>query len=928
MSHIKELYLCKNIDDLEKKSVIPDVREKKMKILLETAKKLYEEAEKNFRKGDQEMAYVLYTRYFNLLNTIYKKRDYLESKPLIRQMLGDNRSNKMTMDRLEMLTESLNKRYDILNAKASAEKEHRENIGGGSVNGSLSHFNSTLGSASPKTNAVANSATAAGNGFPTSLRLMSCQQLFDAMLTQNVLVMDCRSSEDYKMSHLNYALAFNVPQELIQYGMSAGKLQDKLDPESKKLWSARAIKDHVVLMDWSSSDANPSETTAIGVLLNILQNWDPDVTYRSPIKILEGGYEYFKMSYPTKCTNPRVQAPSTPQNNLNLVDDIEYPSVFDIQMKDEILSTTKATSPIRPMIDRSSKQAAIKMYSEKEKAIDEIVKEQEILLEKAQENDEELQKVAKQWNNIYDKQQLDNSDQEILYKMMQLESVAEDYKLDNIRLREELEEYKRREKESVSILPQQTQAAVEQTTKEIEAKIEERQRRDEQLEKEKELRAAQLAIARENKKSYQAKQLEKQAEQEALEKRDAESIPPPPEFAQAKVSNVPQFDRSVKPQLTAHQQQPPQAATPQIYALQKQRDFSPMRGSVGRGLTGLKNLGNTCYMNSILQCLSNTPQLAEYCITDKYKNYISRNNKTKGQIVEEVAALIKVLWNGNYKCVASKDLRYVIGQYQKMFRGIEQQDSHEFLTILMDWLHSDLQTLTVPEHAREPMTASDKAWLDFTKAKESLILHLFYGQIKSIVKCITCDKESATYECFSNLSLELPENNNICQLSQCLDMYFSGERINGWNCPACKQKRDAIKKLNISKLPPVLVVHLKRFYADTDSISPMYKKKQNYLRFPLENLNMSPYITISESRRNTSKSYELYAVSNHYGSMESGHYTAFCKSSTYGKWFKYDDQMVTPQDASTVVSSAAYILFYTRLTPSSQYITETNPSRL
>lgn len=117
-----------------------------------------------------------------------------------------------------------------------------------------------------------------------------------------------------------------------------------------------------------------------------------------------------------------------------------------------------------------------------------------------------------------------------------------------------------------------------------------------------------------------------------------------------------------------------------------------------------------------------------------------------------------------------------------------------------------------------------------------------------------------------------------------------------------------------------------RFYADADSITPSYKKKQNYLRFPLDNLNLSPYITISESRRNTSKTYELYAVSNHYGSMESGHYTAFCKSGPYGRWFKFDDQVVTPMDASNVGSSAAYILFYTRLPPTK--LLDINPTRL
>lgn len=152
----------------------------------------------------------------------------------------------------------------------------------------------------------------------------------------------------------------------------------------------------------------------------------------------------------------------------------------------------------------------------------------------------------------------------------------------------------------------------------------------------------------------------------------------------------------------------------------------------------------------------------------------------------------------------------MIGQYQQIFRGIDQQDSHEFLIILMDLMHSDLQTLPVPEKPKSVITPSEKAWLEFTKARESLILHLFYGQMKSTVKCSVCLKESATYEGFSNLSLELPSNSSGCLLSQCMDMYFSGEHIHGWNCPNCKQKRTAIKKLDISKLPPVLVIHLKR----------------------------------------------------------------------------------------------------------------------
>lgn len=152
-----------------------------------------------------------------------------------------------------------------------------------------------------------------------------------------------------------------------------------------------------------------------------------------------------------------------------------------------------------------------------------------------------------------------------------------------MRLREELEEYKRREQqEKASITPQ-----VEQTTKEIEAKIEERQRLDEKLAKEKEERALQLAIARENKSKLSAKLLAEEKRQyqpevpndnkaddyndlEDKSKEEPERIIPTKPL-------IPQFDRSVKPQLTARST-PPQ--TPNIYALQRHRDFSPVSGAV------------------------------------------------------------------------------------------------------------------------------------------------------------------------------------------------------------------------------------------------------------------------------------------------------------------------------------------------------------
>lgn len=177
---------------------------------------------------------------------------------------------------------------------------------------------------------------------------------------------------------------------------------------------------------------------------------------------------------------------------------------------------------------------------------------------------------------------------------------------------------------------------------------------------------------------------------------------------------------------------------------------------------------------------------------------------------------------------------------------------------------------------------------------ESAIQAHFFGQIRSTVKCRTCGYESATYEGFSHLSLELPQDNRQCSLTDCLNLYFNGESIDGWFCPQCKQNRDAIKKLDICRLPPVLVIHLKRFvwwcveiklknikistFRFFASLDCTYYKKQNYVHFPINNFDISDYVTNSVKQRRPVSPYNLFAVSNHYGTLNRGHYTAFCKN--------------------------------------------------
>jgi len=121
-------------------------------------------------------------------------------------------------------------------------------------------------------------------------------------------------------------------------------------------------------------------------------------------------------------------------------------------------------------------------------------------------------------------------------------------------------------------------------------------------------------------------------------------------------------------------------------------ELDPVYADANPGLCGIRNLGNTCFMNCIIQCLNSARHLVDFFMTDEYKKDLNRTNFLgfKGEIAEEYAVLVAAIWSGHCKVIAPKRFKYIIGQFNEQFFSNDQQDSQEFLLALMDGLHEDL----------------------------------------------------------------------------------------------------------------------------------------------------------------------------------------------------------------------------------------------
>ncbi|ELW61765.1 Ubiquitin carboxyl-terminal hydrolase 32 [Tupaia chinensis] len=184
-----------------------------------------------------------------------------------------------------------------------------------------------------------------------------------------------------------------------------------------------------------------------------------------------------------------------------------------------------------------------------------------------------------------------------------------------------------------------------------------------------------------------------------------------------------------------------------------------------KGATGLSNLGNTCFMNSSIQCVSNTQPLTQYFISGRHLYELNRTNPIgmKGHMAKCYGDLVQELWSGTQKNVAPLKLRWTIAKYAPRFNGFQQQDSQELLAFLLDGLHEDLNRVHEKPYVelkdsdgRPDWEVAAEAWDNHLRRNRSIVVDLFHGQLRSQVKCKTCGHISVRFDPFNFLSLPLP----------------------------------------------------------------------------------------------------------------------------------------------------------------------------
>ncbi|KAK2532141.1 hypothetical protein Q9966_008405 [Columba livia] len=306
---------------------------------------------------------------------------------------------------------------------------------------------------------------------------------------------------------------------------------------------------------------------------------------------------------------------------------------------------------------------------------------------------------------------------------------------------------------------------------------------------------------------------------------------------------------------------------------------------------GLLNLGNTCFLNATLQCLTYTPPLANYLLSREHsrtchqsgfcmmcvmQNHVTQAFANSGSVIKPVSFV--------------RDLKKIAPH----IRLGRQEDAHEFLRFTID--------------AMQKACLPDCTELDRQTQATTLIHQIFGGSLRSRVKCSMCKAVSDTFDPCLDLPVEITvpgQGQQAANVEQALELFVKPDLLGGENaylCDKCKKKVSATKRFTIHRAPKVLTLALKRFADFTGG------KITKDVGYP-ELLDIRPYMSQTSG---DPVMYGLYAVLVHSGySSHAGHYYCYVKASD-GQWYQMNDNVVRPSNIKVVLNQQAYVLFYLR----------------